>query len=242
MIGPDQAIMSCHIGHAPIAPAGTRTQCLGIGSEFLRPRHQPVGFTEGMGGNGVAPQIGILVIGGEDGAATQQSAVAVASGAGEDDVVARSGEDRIKVTAICQIDGKRVELARWNNVVRDQPIFGDPAWPAGGIETDQPSEASRRRGERAGRHPGHGDGGLEPVILFQCFQRAVDRAGGPCQKGFAPDGQCPALEEGFADFLCRVRSLCQQIDRSTQHRGVIHAVGPVVWREARQQLVPGGRC
>ena len=46
----------------------------------------------------------------------------------------------------------------------------------------------------------------------------------------------------FADFLCRVRSLCQQIDRSTQHRGVIHAVGPVVWREARQQLVPGGRC
>ena len=39
MIRPDQAIMSCHIGHAPIAPAGTRTQCLGIGGEFLRPRH-----------------------------------------------------------------------------------------------------------------------------------------------------------------------------------------------------------
>ena len=144
---------------------------------------------------------------GEQGAAPEEASVAVAPGAREDDFAARGGEDRLEVPPIGEAHRKRIELGGRDDVVRDQPVFGDPARPARGIEAEQTNEAARRGRERAGRHPGDGDAGFQAVILFQGFQDSVDRGRRPGKKRLAPDGERPAFEKGLADLRRAVRPL-----------------------------------
>ena len=207
------------LGAPPVAPAALRADRLRIGAELLRPGHEAVGFAEGVGGRSVAAEVDLLAMPGEQRAASQQASVAVAPGAREDDFADRGRQDRLEVPAIGKAHRKRIELGGRDDMVRDQPVFGDSARPARGVEAEQPHEAARRGRERAGWHPGDGDAGFQPVILLQGFERRVDRGGRPGEQRLAPDGERAAIEKGLADLRRCVRPLGEQIDRRAQAPG-----------------------
>ena len=149
--------------------------------ELLRPGHQTVGFAESMDRDSVAADIGLARHARRAVGCAQKSAVAVAAGAREDDLALGGGEDGLEIPAIGRADRKRIELGGRNDMVGDQPVFGDPARPTRRVEADEPNEATRRRSQRAGRHPGDGDAGLKAVILLQGFEGGVERCGGTGQ-------------------------------------------------------------
>ena len=192
MIRPHEPVMGSDLRLPPVAPAALRADRLRIGGELLGPGHQAVGLAEGMRRRRVAAEVGFVAMPGEQRTASQEAPVAVAPGAREDDFVGRRGEDRLEVAAVGEVDRQRIEHRGRDDMVRDQPVLGDAARPARGIEAQEPHEAAGRRRERAGRHPGDGDARFQPVILLQGLQRRVDRGGGAGEQRLAPDRERPA--------------------------------------------------
>jgi len=114
---------------------------LGVGGEFLRSCHQSIGFAKGVLGDGVATKVRFVAMSSEQWTAPEETTVAVATGAREDDFAGRSRDNCFEVPAICEADWKRVEFGGRDDVVRDQPVLGNPARPTRRVETDQPNEA-----------------------------------------------------------------------------------------------------
>jgi hypothetical protein len=70
----------------------------------------------------------------------QKAAVAAASGARTTRRPSWLGSS--EVPTISEAHRKRIELGRRYNMVREEPIFGDPSRPARRVEADQPHEAT----------------------------------------------------------------------------------------------------
>ena len=169
------------------------------GLEFLRAGHQSVGLAERMVRNRVAPQIGFVGMPLEQRAASEQAAIAVAAGARQDDLALGRGEDGLEIPTVGGADRQRIELGGRDDVVGEQPVLGDPARPARGIEPQEANEAAGRCRKRAGRHPGHGDAGVQTVILLERLQRHVERGGRAGEQRLAPDGERATGQEGGAE-------------------------------------------
>ncbi|KAF5287576.1 hypothetical protein FQR65_LT21015 [Abscondita terminalis] len=187
----------------------------------------------------VAAQKGFVATPGEQRAATQETPVAVAPSARQNDGGGRGGEDRLEVAAVGEVDRQRVEHLGRDDMVRDQPVLGDPARPARGMKPEEPHEAAGRCRERAGRHPGDADARFQSVVLLQGFHRGVDRGGGAGEQSLAPDRQRAALEEGFSDLAGGRQSFHKGLDRRAQRRNMVGTVRPVFWRQPGQQAAPG---
>src|SRR3546814_19701457 len=108
MIGPDEPVMCCERGAPQVARTALRADRLRVGAELLRPAHEAVGFAEGMNRHDVATEINLLTVPREEEAASQQSPVAVAPCARENDFAGRGRQDRLEIPAIGEAPRKRV--------------------------------------------------------------------------------------------------------------------------------------
>lgn len=238
MIRSDESVMRRDLGTPPVAPAALRADRLRIGCELLRPGHKAVGFAESMHRRRVTAEVGFIAMPGKQRAAAEEAPVTVTPGARKDDFAGRCGENRLEVPPVGEAHRKRIKDGGRDYVVRDQPVFGNTARPARGIEPHQPHKAARRRRKRAGRHPGHADARFPSVVLHQGLKRCIDRGGRSGEQRLAPDRERATLEEGFADLRRNVRPFRKHVDRRAQRRRVILAVGPVLRRQLGQQAVP----
>ena len=134
MIRSNEPVMGGYLGPPPVAPTALRTDCLRFGPEFLGPGHEAVGFAECMHRHCVAAQVGFIATPGEQRAASQETPVAVAPRARENDGIGSRGEDRLEVAAVGEVHRQRIEHRGRDDMVRDQPVLGDAARPARRIE------------------------------------------------------------------------------------------------------------
>jgi hypothetical protein len=80
--------------------------------KFTRSGKQPIGFAEGMCGNGMPPKVGFWAKRGQKRAVTKKTPLPVASGSRQGDLLTGRPEYGVEVTAINLVDRQRVELSR----------------------------------------------------------------------------------------------------------------------------------
>ena len=170
MVLAEQSIVRGQFRSTPILPAGARANGNGQFRKLRRPRQQPIGLAGRMLRNATAAEIGLRKISSKRRAA-EQSAFHVATAERESQRLRRCSLDRLEIAAIGIGDGQRVENLGRNDMIRNQPIFGNPARPAAGIEPDQPGERPRRRGESARRCPDDAGRSLAAVVDAQLRER-----------------------------------------------------------------------
>ena len=241
MIRSNEPVMGGYLGPPPVAPTALGADRLRLGPEFLGPSHEAVGFAECMHRHRVAAQVGFISTPREQRAASQQTPVAIAPGARENDGIGRRGEDRFEVAPVGEIYRQRIEYWGRDYMIGDQSVLGDPARPTRGIEPEEPDEAAGRRRERAGRHPGDADARFQSVVLFQGFQCRVDRGGGAGESALRQTASARPLRKASPISLAASGPFAKSFDRCTQRRSVVRAVRPVFRRQPGQQAVPGAR-
>ena len=63
-------------------------------------------------------------------AAAEESAIAVAARVGKNNFALSCGKNCLEIPSVSLRCRERVELLFWNNVVRQQPVLCEAAWPA----------------------------------------------------------------------------------------------------------------
>ena len=129
MICPHEPVMGGDLSLPPIAPTALRASRLRSGGELLRPGHKAVGFTERMRRRRVTAEVGFIAVPGEQRAASKKSAITVAARARENDGIGRGGKYGVEIPAVGQVHRQRIEHWRRDDMVRNQPVFGDTSWP-----------------------------------------------------------------------------------------------------------------
>ena len=104
MSGTNQSIVVRQLFAPPVSPAPPRGCGLPSGLELLRPCHQPIGLAECMDRHGVSRQVRGRRLSLEQGATAEQTAFAVASRLGENDLARCGGEDGLEVATVCGVD------------------------------------------------------------------------------------------------------------------------------------------
>ena len=194
MVGANEAVMRGDLLAQPVAPAGGGRGGLRQGAEFLRPGRQSVGLAEGVIRYPVAPEIDLIGLPRQEGAAAEEPAIAVSSRPRQDNLALAGREDGCEIPPIGCADGERVELGRGDDVVGEEAIFRNAARPTRGIEPEESNEAARRCRQGAGWHPGDGDAGIQAVVLLQSLQSQIERGCRAGKERLAPDSQGPAMQ------------------------------------------------
>ena len=116
MVGANEAVMRGDLLPQPVAPAGGGRGGLRQGAEFLRPGRQSVGLAEGVIRYPIAPEIDLIRLRRQEGAAAEEPAIAVSSRPRQDNLALAGREDGCEILPIGCADGDRVELGRGDNV------------------------------------------------------------------------------------------------------------------------------
>ena len=125
-------------------------------------------------------------------------------------------------------------------MIGEKTVLGTATRPAGGVQTQQADKTPGRCGQFAGRHPADRDARVEPVVLPESIQGAVQRCGCAGTQRLAPDVARPAAQQPFAGLLCACDTPVQQADDEAKRGAVIQPVRPVGRRQTLNQARP--RC
>ena len=123
-------------------------------------------------------------------------------------------------------------------MVRQDPIFGEPAWPPRGVETEQAHMAPRTGREHARRHPGDCGAGLRIVLVPQRLEREIQRRGGTVSKRRSPDRERPAMEQRLSRFLCFFTAPREHGHDVEKLAPMVVTVGPIVGAQPIEQSLP----
>src|SRR5690554_6717865 len=80
MVLSNKPIVGCDCRASPVVPAALCADCLKLDHELLRSGHETVGFAKSVLGHGVAAEVGVLAVCGEQRATSEEASVTVASG------------------------------------------------------------------------------------------------------------------------------------------------------------------